>query len=78
MEAFFGERLTALHVDRSTDGPAAVEIGPDTALDLDLVGGGEKVRQIDEEVGNEIQQAVDYALAAPYPSESEVDQHVYA
>ena len=35
-------------------------------------------RRIDEEVGDEIQQAVDYALAAPYPAETEVDQHVYA
>lgn len=35
-------------------------------------------RQIDSEVANEIQQAVDYALEAPYPAVEEVDQHVYA
>jgi len=35
-------------------------------------------RQIDAEVTNEIQEAVDYALDAPYPSPEEVDQHVYA
>lgn len=35
-------------------------------------------RQIDEEVTNEIQQGVDYALDAPYPAAEEVDQHVYA
>ncbi len=35
-------------------------------------------QQISEEVGNEIQQAVDYALDAPYPAPEEVDQHVYA
>ncbi len=35
-------------------------------------------RQIDEDVTTEIQQAVDYALDAPYPAADEVDQHVYA
>ena len=35
-------------------------------------------RRIDEDVTTEVQQAVDYALNAPYPAEEEVYQHVYA
>lgn len=35
-------------------------------------------RQIDEQVSDEVKQAVDYAIEAPYPAPEEVDQHVYA
>lgn len=34
--------------------------------------------QIEQEVRNEVEAAVEYALAAPYPAAEEVTQHVYA
>lgn len=36
------------------------------------------LRQIEEDVENEVQRSVDYALNAAYPDLEEVDQHVYA
>jgi pyruvate dehydrogenase E1 component alpha subunit len=38
----------------------------------------QKVEQIDAEVKQEIEEAVEYAKEAPYPDPSEVYQHVYA
>ncbi|MCB0111227.1 MAG: hypothetical protein KDE53_35135, partial [Caldilineaceae bacterium] len=34
--------------------------------------------QIEQEVSNEVSQAVDFALNAPYPAVEEVEQHVFA
>ena len=34
--------------------------------------------QIEKEAHDEMQTAVDFAIKAPYPDTSEVDQHVYA
>jgi acetoin:2,6-dichlorophenolindophenol oxidoreductase subunit alpha len=40
--------------------------------------GEETVEQLRAEAQREIDEAVEFALAAPYPDESEVDQHVFA
>jgi len=37
-----------------------------------------RLDQIDEEVQTEVREAVDFALAAPYPEPSEVTDDVYA
>jgi TPP-dependent pyruvate/acetoin dehydrogenase alpha subunit len=36
------------------------------------------INQIHSSVGSEVEEALNFALEAPYPDESEVDQHVYA
>jgi pyruvate dehydrogenase E1 component alpha subunit len=36
------------------------------------------IDQINSDVEKEAEEALNFALEAPYPDESEVDQHVYA
>ena len=47
-------------------------------LEKNKLADGKLFQRIENEVATEIKDAVNFALNAPYPEPSEVDQHVYA
>ena len=47
-------------------------------LEKNKLADGKLLQRIENEVATEIKDAVTFALNAPYPEPSEVDQHVYA
>jgi TPP-dependent pyruvate/acetoin dehydrogenase alpha subunit len=49
-----------------------------TWLLKDRIANQEVLDQIHSDVGSDVEEALNFALEAPYPDESEVDQHVYA